>query len=105
MIRVSIFGVDRNKTHGSALPCAEPEEMSIKTTIALAFVAALGFAGTAQAMPVAPIQPDSLITHVRDGCGPGMARNAAGRCRPAYMARRCPPGMHRNILGRCRANR
>ena len=77
----------------------------MKTLIAATFIAALGFAGAAQAMPVAPIAADSAVEHVAQGCGPGMARNAAGRCRPAYMARPCPPGMHRGYLGRCRPNR
>ncbi len=77
----------------------------MKTTIALAFVAALGFAGAAQAMPVAPLPADDLVSQVRQGCGPGMARNAKGKCRPAYMTRRCPPGQSRNVMGRCRPNR
>lgn len=75
----------------------------MKTLIAAAFVVAL--ASTAQAMPVAPMPSDGMITHVAQGCGPGMARNDRGRCRPAYMTRRCPPGMHRNVMGRCRPNR
>jgi hypothetical protein len=77
----------------------------MKTLIAITFVAALGFAASAQAMPVAPAPSDGLTTKVAQGCGPGMARNAAGRCRPAFMARPCPPGMHRNAIGRCRPNR
>jgi hypothetical protein len=79
--------------------------MSMKNTIALAFIAALGLAGAAQAMPVAPLQADGLTTQVAQGCGPGMARNAVGRCRPAFIARPCPPGMHRNVIGRCVPNR
>ena len=74
----------------------------MKTLIAATFIAALGFAGAAQAMPVAPIAADTAIEHVAQGCGPGMARNAMGRCRPAFMARPCPPGMRRNAIGRCR---
>ena len=74
-------------------------------TIALAFVAVLGLAGAAQAMPVAPVQADGLTTLVAQGCGPGMARNAAGRCRPKFMARPCRPGWHRNAIGVCRPNR
>ena len=71
----------------------------MKTLITAAFVLAL--AGAAQAMPVAPLAADGLTTQVAQGCGPGMARNAQGRCRPAYMARPCPPGMRRNVMGRC----
>jgi hypothetical protein len=77
----------------------------MKTLIAATFIAALGFAGAAQAMPVAPLSTDSAIEQVAQGCGPGMRRNERGRCRPAYMARPCPPGMHRNVMGRCRPNR
>ena len=71
----------------------------MKSLLTAAFVIAL--AGAAQAMPVAPAPADGLTTLVAQGCGPGMARNAMGRCRPAYMARPCPPGMRRNVVGRC----
>ena len=76
----------------------------MKTLIAAAIIS-LGALSAAQAMPVAPAPADGLTIHVAQGCGPGMARNDRGRCRPAYMARSCPPGMHRNVMGRCRANR
>ncbi len=71
----------------------------MKSLLTAAFVIAL--AGAAQAMPVAPAPADGLTTLVAQGCGPGMARNAMGRCRPAFMARPCPPGMRRNAIGRC----
>ena len=74
----------------------------MKTLIAATFVAALGFTGAAHAMPVAPLAADGAIEHVAQGCGPGMARNAMGRCRPMFMARPCPPGFRRNAIGRCR---
>jgi hypothetical protein len=77
----------------------------MKTLIAATFVATLGFVGAAQAMPVAPIQADATIEHVAQGCGPGMARNSAGRCRPRFMARACPPGRHKNRFGVCVRNR
>ena len=76
----------------------------MKSILAAALFATLGLA-SAQAMPVAPAPADGMTTLVAQGCGPGMARNAAGRCRPAYMTRSCPPGMHRGVLGRCRPNR
>ena len=76
----------------------------MKSLIAAAFIATLGL-GAAQAMPLAPIQADGLSTQVAQGCGPGMARNAMGHCRPAFIARGCGPGMHRGYLGRCRPNR
>jgi hypothetical protein len=72
--------------------------------IAVAF--ALALASSAQAMPLAPSQPDSLVTTVREACGAGMhrvngvcvrtaARRAAGRA-----AIRCATGM-RVVEGRC----
>lgn len=76
----------------------------MKSLIAAAIIS-FGALSAAQAMPVAPVAADGLTTLVAQGCGPGMARNAAGRCRPAYMARPCPPGMHRGLMGRCRPNR
>lgn len=75
----------------------------MKSLITAAFIVAL--AGAAQAMPVAPAPADGLTTLVAQGCGPGMARNAAGKCRPKFMAKSCPPHMHRGPLGRCRPNR
>jgi hypothetical protein len=75
----------------------------MKSLIAAAFIATLGL-GAAQAMPLAPIQADGLTTQVAEGCGPGMTRNGAGRCRPKFMARECRPGMHRNRFGVCRPN-
>jgi hypothetical protein len=75
----------------------------MKSLLTAAFVIAL--AGAAQAMPVVPAPADGLTTLAAQGCGPGMARNAMGRCRPGYMARPCPPGFHRNAVGICRPNR
>ena len=74
-------------------------------TIALAFVATLALAGAAQAMPASPMPADDILTLVAQGCGPGMARNPAGKCRPKYMARPCRPGFHRNMFGVCKPNR
>jgi hypothetical protein len=76
----------------------------MKILIAAAILS-LGALGAAQALPVAPLSADESVTLVAQGCGPGMARNAAGHCRPAFIARPCPPGMHRNAIGRCRPNR
>ena len=73
----------------------------MKLAIVFASIVTLGLAGAAQAMPVAPIHTDSLVTQIAQGCGPGMARNAAGRCRPNYMLRGCGPFMHRDWAGRC----
>jgi hypothetical protein len=71
-------------------------------TIAIAFVLALGFAGAAQAMPISPLPADETITLVAQGCGPGMARNPAGKCRPKFTLKPCKPGFKRNRLGICR---
>ena len=76
----------------------------MKTLIAAAIIS-FGALSAAQAMPVAPAPADGLTITVAQGCGPGMARNAAGRCRPAFVARPCPPGFHRNAVGICRPNR
>ena len=73
----------------------------MKSLIAAA-IFSLGALSAAQAMPVAPAPADGLTTLVAQGCGPGMARNAMGRCRPKFMARPCPPGMRRNAVGICR---
>jgi hypothetical protein len=81
----------------------------MKKTLAIAVFAAFSFAASAQAMPVAPMQAqgmqEGMIEHVAQGCGPGMSRNSAGRCRPAYMNRGCRPGWHKNRFGVCRPNR
>jgi hypothetical protein len=75
----------------------------MKTLIAAAIIS-IGAFSAAQAMPVAPAPADEAVTLIAQGCGPGMARNAMGRCRPAFVARPCPPGMHRNRIGICRPN-
>ncbi len=77
----------------------------MKTLIAATFIAALGFAGTAQAMPVAPLSADTAVEQVAQGCGPGMRRNAAGRCRPGFTFRDCRPGWRKNRFGICRPMR
>ncbi len=72
----------------------------MKSLIAAAFIATLGL-GAAQAMPVAPVEADGLTTQVAQGCGPGLARNAFGKCRPGFIARGCPHGRHKNRFGIC----
>jgi hypothetical protein len=77
----------------------------MRKLIAITFIAALGFAASAQAMLLAPAPADGLTIHVAQGCGPGLRRNVAGECRPGFMVRRpCPPGMHKNRIGVCRPN-
>ena len=77
----------------------------MKTLIAATFVAAFGFAVSAQAMPLAPVPTDDgLTTKVAQGCGPGRERGPGGRCHFRPLVRPCPPGMHRGPLGRCRPN-
>ena len=73
----------------------------MKSLIAAA-VLSLGALSVAQAMPVAPLPADDVATQIAQGCGPGMARNARGSCRPKFMARSCGPGMRRNAIGICR---
>jgi hypothetical protein len=68
----------------------------------IAAILSLGALSAAQAMPVAPIATDGLTTLVAQGCGPGLARNARGQCRPRFMTRPCPLGQRRNAVGICR---
>jgi hypothetical protein len=75
----------------------------MQSLIAAAFIATLA-TSAAQAMPVAPVHADGLTTQVAQGCGPGMARNRAGHCRPAFVVRACPPGRHKNRFGVCVRN-
>ena len=72
----------------------------MKILIAAAILS-LGALSAAQAMPVAPLTADGLATPVAQGCGPGMARNARGACRPKFMTRSCRPGQRRNAVGIC----
>lgn len=76
----------------------------MKTLIAATFIAALGFAVSAQAMPVGPAPADGLTHKVAQGCGPGRERGPGGGCHFKPIFKRCPPGMHRNYIGRCRPN-
>jgi hypothetical protein len=66
--------------------------------IAVAFTLALA-TGT-QAMPITPIQPDSMVTQVREACGAGRHR-VGGVCvarttqrQVRRHVRRCATGMH-----------
>jgi hypothetical protein len=72
----------------------------MKTLIAA--IVSLGALSAAQAIPLAPLTADGLTVPVAQGCGPGMARNARGSCRPKFMTRSCRPGQRRNALGICR---
>jgi hypothetical protein len=47
--------------------------MYLKTGIAIAF-GSLILATSAQAMPLAPVHPDGMITQIAYGCGPGRTR-------------------------------
>jgi hypothetical protein len=73
----------------------------MKTLIAVTFVAAFGFAVSAQAMPLAPAPADGLTTKVAEGCGPGRERGPGGHCHVKRFWK-CPPGEHRGRWGRCR---
>lgn len=67
---------------------------------ALAFV--LAIASSAQAVPVAPIGPDSLVVLAREACGAGMHRvnGVCVRTAARRQAARCAAGM-RLVNGRC----
>jgi hypothetical protein len=76
--------------------------MSIRTSLfAAAALAAIGMAGMAQAMPVAPLDQaqaeTSIVTPTAGGCGWGWHRGPYGGCRPMYN---CPPGWHSGPFGR-----
>jgi len=72
----------------------------MKTLIAITFVAALGFAASAQAMPVSPAPADGLTTKIADGCGPGRFRGDDHRCHFRKFWK-CGPGEHRGRWGKC----
>lgn len=55
----------------------------------------LSLIASVQAMPVAPVQPDSTIINVREACGAGMHR-VNGVCVTTHarrVARRCAAGV------------
>ena len=84
----------------------------MKKLIAGVFFASLALASVSavQAAPVAPVgQPDSLVTTVAGGCGPGWHRGPYGGCRRNFVdgpviRRACPPGWHLGPRGGCRRN-
>ena len=81
----------------------------MKKLIVMTFVAAFALAGSAQAMPVAPIgQADlDMVTTVAGGCGQGWHRGPNGGCRKNYAEpwkHACPRGFYMGPYGRCRAN-
>jgi hypothetical protein len=66
-------------------------------------------AGTAQAMPLAPLDtaPASNVIQVAGGCGPGWHRGPYGGCLRNYAnpaAHACPRGYHIGPNGGCRGN-
>ena len=82
----------------------------MKKLIAMTFVATFALAaGSAQAMPVAPIDQANLdmITTVAGGCGKGWHRGPYGGCQKNYAQpwkHACPRGYHVGPNGGCRAN-
>jgi hypothetical protein len=67
-----------------------------------AVVFVMAVASSAQTLPLAPLQSETLIVTVRQGCGTGFTR-VNGRCvrTPARAAaRRCATGL-RLVDGRC----
>jgi hypothetical protein len=66
-------------------------------------------AGTAQAMPLAPVDtaPNANIIQVAGGCGEGWHRGPNGGCLRNYAnpgAHACPRGFHVGPGGGCRGN-
>jgi hypothetical protein len=81
----------------------------MKTILTSAFLAvALFAAGSATAMPLAPLAPAPAdIIEVAGGCGPGWHRGPYGGCRRNYAQpwlHACPRGWYPGPYGRCRAN-
>ncbi len=77
--------------------------------IAAAFLAGSLFAaGSAGAMPLAPLAPAPAdVIEVAGGCGPGWHRGPYGGCRRNYAQpwlHACPRGWYPGPYGRCRAN-
>ena len=69
---------------------------------------ALFAAGSASAMPLAPLSPTPAgIIEVAGGCGAGWHRGPYGGCRRNYAQpwlHPCPRGWYLGPYGRCRAN-
>lgn len=66
-------------------------------------------AGSAQALPPAPIDPqqDSNVIRIAGGCGPGWHRGPYGGCLRNFAnpaAHACPRGFHVGPYGGCRGN-
>jgi hypothetical protein len=81
----------------------------MKTILTSAFLAAALFAaGSATAMPLAPLAPAPAdVIAVAGGCGPGWHRGPYGGCRRNYARpwlHACPRGWYLGPYGRCRAN-
>jgi hypothetical protein len=75
---------------------------SIVLSAALAF--GLATAANAGVAP-APVNGQSLIVKVAEGCGAGWWRGPNGRCHPMAVNRACPPGFHLGPEGqRCWPN-
>jgi len=77
--------------------------------IAFAIAIALGaIAGTAQAMPLAPLaSANGDVIAVAGGCGQGWHRGPYGGCLRNYAnpaAHACPRGYHIGPGGACRGN-
>jgi hypothetical protein len=79
-----------------------------KFVTASILAAALFAAGSAVAMPLAPISPAPAdVIEVAGGCGQGWHRGPNGGCRRNYAQpwlHPCPRGWYLGPYGRCRAN-
>ena len=80
----------------------------MKTILTSAVLAAALFAGSAGAMPLAPLaQSPADVIEVAGGCGTGWHRGPYGGCRKNYAQpwlHACPRGWYLGPYGRCRAN-
>jgi hypothetical protein len=80
----------------------------IRTIIAAAAVVFASVAVTAQAMPLAPLEPaNATVIQIAGGCGAGWHRGPYGGCLRNYAdpdAHACPRGFHIGPNGGCRGN-
>jgi hypothetical protein len=74
----------------------------VLTAVLMAGLTTMASAGFA---PNAIGKPDSSVTRVAEGCGPGWWRGPEGRCHPMARGRACPRGYHLGPEGgRCWPN-
>jgi hypothetical protein len=103
---LSIVLLRRYQTLLEAAPKVGKEHGMMKS-IMMSAILILCVATTASAagFTSVPIETNSLIVKVAEGCGPGFWRGPQGHCHPMAVGRACPPGYHLGPEGkRCWPN-